>query len=160
MNDPRKLKRLLGDVLEEGNAPGFREQLLTETLRLARRRRRFRHAGRAGMGIATLALMTLLAWRGLHRVPVSGPLEERKPYMLVSTESLPASAVVETRPLSQAQEVASFATRNVVSTSNALAVRPKEVSDDELLALCSPRPAVLVRQGPQSAELVFLDNTP
>lgn len=160
MSDPSNLKRLLTDVLDEDAVAGFREQSLAQTLRLARRRRHFRQATRAGATIATVALVTLITWRGFHGPSVPGRLEQTKPYVLVHTEPLPPNAIVESRCLPDTQEVTSIATHSVVTTAKALVSRPKEVGDDELLALCSPRPAVLVRQGPHSAELVFVDNVP
>lgn len=158
MSDPSKLKQLLSDVLDENS--GFRDQSLAATLRLARRRRQVRQATRSGASIAAIALVTLLAWHGFHRTSVPEPVEQPRAYALVVTQPLPPNSIVESRPLAEAEEVNSVATYGIVTTANALVNHPKEVGDDELLALCSPRPAVLIRQGPHSAELVFVDNTP
>ena len=106
MNDPRHNERLLADVLGEGISADFREGLLNETLRLARRRRRFRQARRAASALAVLVGLGLLVW---HQFPSNlGPTGlPAKPYALVRTQPLPPAAWVATRPLSPANLVAS-----------------------------------------------------
>src|ERR1035441_8752915 len=99
MNDPRQNERLLTDVLSEGSSADFREGLLNQTLRLARRRRHFRQARRTASALAVLVGIGLLVWRHVPTVlsPASLPA---KPYMLVRTQPLPPAAWVATRPLS------------------------------------------------------------
>ena len=65
-NDPGHNDRLLADVLNEGVAADFREGLLNETLRLARRRRGFRQVRRAASALAVLVGVGLLVW---HQFP-------------------------------------------------------------------------------------------
>jgi hypothetical protein len=153
VNDPRQNERLLTDVLSEGSSVDFREGLLNQTLRLARRRRHFRQARRAASALAVLVGLGLLVWRHVPTVlsPASLPA---KPYMLVRTQPLPPAAWVATRPLSPANLLVSVRTGSIVITAKA-SVPVREINDDELLALV-PKPAALVRHGPHSAELVFV----
>ena len=154
MNDPGHNERLLADVLGEGVTVDFREGLLNETLRLARRRRRFRQVREAASVLAVLVGLGLLIWHQFPsgRAPVALPT---KPYVLVRTQPLPPAAWVKTQPLSPASIVASARTVNVIATAGA-GSPIREINDDELLALL-PRPAALVRLGPHSAELVFVN---
>jgi hypothetical protein len=144
---------LLTDVLSEGSSVDFREGLLNQTLRLARRRRHFRQARRAASALAVLVGLGLLVWRHVPTVlsPASLPA---KPYVLVRTQPLPRAAWVATRPLSPANLLVSTRLGNIVFTAKA-SVPIREINDDELLALV-PKPAALVRHGPHSAELVFV----
>lgn len=154
MNDPGHNNRLLADVLGERISADFREGLLNETLRLVRRRQRFRQVRAAASALAVLAALGLLIW---HQQPSSRvhPREPAKPYRLVRTQPLPRKAWVETRPFPSAGLVASVPTQLVVQTAKAGA-SVREINDEELLALVR-KPAALVRYGPQSAELVFVN---
>jgi hypothetical protein len=145
---------LLTDVLSEGTAEEFREGLLRETLRLARRRRHFRQARRAASALAVLVGIGLLVWRHVPTVlsPASLPA---KPYTLVRTQPLTPAAWEATRPLSPANLLVSVRTGSIVVTAKA-SVPVREINDDELLALV-PKPAALVRHGPHSAELLFVN---
>jgi hypothetical protein len=156
VNNPGHNERLLADVLGEGLSPDFREGLLNETLRLARHRRRFRQVRRAASAMAVLAALGLLVWHQFPsgRAPAGFPT---KPYTVVRTQPLPPAAWVRTQPLAPASLVASVKTGNVVSTAAAGSLI-HEVNDDELLALV-PKPAALVRHGPGSAELVFVNQS-
>ena len=64
--------------------------------------------------------------------------------------------IVTTQPVRPGQLVASFAGANIVRTT-LTSGRYREIGDDELLALASPRPAALVRHGPHEAELILID---
>lgn len=154
MNDRRQNERFLNDVLSEGISADFREGLLNQTLRLARRLRRFRQARRAATALAVVVGLGLVVWQRLpsNLRPTGIPA---KPYTVVRTQPLPASAWVATMPLSPAHLVVSASTVNMVVTAKA-GVPVREISDDELLAL-APRHAALVRFGPHSAELVLVD---
>ncbi len=144
---------MLTDVLGEGLSADFRTGLLDETLRLARRRRRFRQVRGTASALAALAALALLVW---HQMPAGRPPTALppKPYTLIRTQPLPASAWVVTRPFPAASLVVSVPTQSVVLTAKA-GLRPREISDEELLALL-PKPAALVRCGPHCAELVFV----
>jgi hypothetical protein len=154
VNDPGHNDRLLADVLGEGVAADFRESLLDETLRLARRRRRVRQVRGAASVLAVLAALGLVLWH--LALPRRGPAgAPARPYLLVRTQPMPRAAWVETKPFPAAALVASVATRSIVLTADA--VSPvHEINDDELLAL-TRKPAALVRHGPHLAELVFVN---
>jgi hypothetical protein len=157
MTDSRDNEPLLTDVLGEGVAGDFRERLLGETLRLARRRRRFRHARRAGSFLVLAIGVCLLAWQ--ISVPPSKPARSNlhaKPYEIVITRPLASTAWIETRPMARVRLVASAPIGKVITTA-AAGRRVPEISDDDLLALAAPKAAVLVRLGPHLAELVFAD---
>ena len=155
MNDSSQRHRLLTDVLGEGISADFREDLLNQTLRLARRRRHFRQARRAASALAVLVGLGLLFWRHVPTVLSPASLSA-KPYVLVRTQPLPPAAWVATRPLSPANLLVSVRTSSIVITAKA-SVPVREINDDELLALV-PKPAALVRHGPHSAELVFVSS--
>jgi hypothetical protein len=148
-------RRLLADVLAEAEPTGFRGALLGETLRLAGSRRRARRLRRATAALAVLGLFGTLAWRFLllgHGVftPTATSCA------MVQTEPLPPGAIVRTQPFAADRIVVSVATVDVVRTTpNSGKLR--NLNDDELLALVAPRPAALVRVGPQSAKLIFLN---
>lgn len=154
MNDPAHNERLLADVLGEGVSADLRESLLSETIRLARRRRRFRQVRGATSVLAVLAGLGLLIWHQVpsDRAPAALPV---KPYTLVRSQPLPPAAWVRTGPLSPASIVASTSTVNIIATAGASSPI-REINDDELLALL-PKPAALVRFGPHSAELGFVN---
>jgi hypothetical protein len=153
VNDREQNGSLLTDVLGEGIATDVRDGLLHETLRLARRRRRFRQGRRAASALAVLIGLGLLAGRYLSQGPGSASLPIR-PYTLVRTQPLPLADWIVTKPLSPAQLVVSASLDNIVVTAKA-GMPVRELSDDELLAL-APKPAALVRFGPHSAELVLV----
>ena len=154
MNDRAKKERLLNEILAEETPAGFREVLLEDTLRLARRRRHFRQTRRAVSALAVVAGLALVVWRSL--MPTGIPPEPSRPYVLVRTQPLPPQAVVDTQPLSPANLVSSSATAGVVTTA-AAGYRSLEIDDDELLELAAPNPVVLIRHGPHEAELVFVN---
>ena len=155
MSEFRQNECLLGDVLSEGTAAGFREGLLNQTLRLARRRRCFRQARRATSVLALLAGVGMLV---CYRFP-SKPAPEAPstwPCAMIHTQPLPPAAWVVTRPLAPENLVISASvSRILVATKGGERVR--EINDDELLALVT-KPAALVRRGPHSAELVFVSS--
>jgi hypothetical protein len=152
--DPRNNERLLSDVLGEGAGDGFREALLRETLRQAGRRRRMRQGRRIGLALAAVMGLGVLAWWFFPAGGRSARLG--RPYRIVRTAPLSPGAWVETKPLGAGRQVATAGTAVAVVTSQKSGL-VRQLSDEDLLALALPRPAVLVRRGPHSAELVFTD---
>jgi len=153
MNNSPDNERLLTDVLAEESEPGFREVLLGQTLHLVRRQRRFRKIRRAASAVAVIAGLLLLAWRFFPSAS-HGPLAPAAPYKLVQTQPLPASAIVATTPFPSSNLVTSLSSVEIIVTS-AAAHNFRELDDDQLLDLVTPTPALLVRHGPHTAELVF-----
>jgi hypothetical protein len=157
MNHEPDNEQLLADVLAEAAPADFRAALLGETLRLACRCRRWRQTRRATALLVALGLLAVLVWQNFPPPPLA-PMPEAKAkvkgYELICTKPLSAGAMVVTRPLSADQLVASVATAEIVQTSNGIF---RVINDDELLALVASRPAALVRLGPHSEQLVFVN---
>jgi len=147
-------QRLLADVLAEAEPTGFRAALLGETLRLAARRRQSRRLQRATAALAILCLVGTLVWRFL--LPGQGILAPKSAScVIVRTELLPPAAIVRTQPFAADRIVVSIASVDVIHTT-LISGRFRKIDDDELLALVA-RPAALVRVGPNSAKLIFLN---
>jgi hypothetical protein len=156
MNRRTDSEKLLADVLSETVPADFRDAMFGETLRLVRRRRRWRQTRQVAGVFAIAGLLTILVRQNWSEQSVIlQPLAEtavKTNYKLVHTEPLPGDAVVTTRPFSDSQLIASGATVvEVVTTGGGF----RQINDDELLALVSGRAAVLIRTGPHSEELVF-----
>jgi hypothetical protein len=148
-------ERLLADVMADESDTAFHEALLGKTLRLARRRRRFRQTRRAGMAFAVLIGLAVLVWQ-CFPPPVVSPASNRGKYAIIRTVPLPATSIVTTRSLPADRLIASVTTANTIETlPDARLFR--EISDDELLAMIAPKVAALVRLGPHKAELVVLE---
>src|ERR1041385_3335593 len=153
MNEPDR-EDLLADVLADTAPADFRDALLGETLHHVRRRRRWRQTRRAATGVAAIALLAVLISRivSLHPPKVT---EGSHSYELVRTQPLSAKAIVGTKPLASEQLIESGANVAIIETEASGRIRL--IDDNQLLALVAPRPAALVRFGPASAELIFVD---
>jgi len=149
---PDRNKPLLSDVLAEDTDADFREALLDHTLHIVRRKRRFGKARQAAYASLMIAGLALISFHFLVSKP---PLSKRfeSPYLLVTTQPLPANAVLSTTRGHSIGFISSSPTIELVTTSEGPPVL-RQLDDDELLALL-PSPALLVRRGPHLAELVF-----
>jgi hypothetical protein len=151
-------EQLLADVLSEATPVDFRGVMLGETLRLVRRRRRWRQTRRATALLVVLAACGVLIWqKNLPQRPVTSAAAlpanaVEKNYKLVETQPLPANAIVTTQPMASGQFIASTASVEIVQTRGG---DYRVINDDELLALVASHPAILIRTGPHSEELVF-----
>ena len=156
MNDRIDTERLLSEILAEEAPAGFREALLNDTLRLARRRRYVRHAhgGLAGLALMLALLLITLRWL----TPAPARLEPSTPKLVIRTQPMLPQDFVETHSLPSTSLIVSIATANVLTTVGE-GYRTPEMGDEELLALTAPNPVVLVRYRPHEAELVFADAT-
>ncbi|HUA38387.1 MAG TPA: hypothetical protein VMA35_08365 [Candidatus Sulfopaludibacter sp.] len=151
---------LLDDVLKEAAPADFRDTMLRETLRLVHRGRRWQRMRRAAALLAVLALCGIFVWREnpLQKpvapapAPAAGPVG--KSYTLVETQPLPTTDIVATRPMTSGQFIVSTADAEIVQTRGG---NYRVINDDELLALVASHPAMLIRTGPHSEELVFAD---
>jgi hypothetical protein len=156
MNERTDNQDLLAEVLAEASPADFREAMLAETLRLARRRRQFRRVRPAAGVLVLMGLLTVLAVQHFSKPPVaSSPLAKqivRQSYELVHTQPLPASALVSTRSFPTAGFTASVPNFTEIATVGG---GFRLINDDQLLALLADKPAVLIRTGPHSEELVF-----
>ena len=147
-------ERLLDDVLG-GDNPGLRDALFAQTLRVARRRHRLHQLGRAATGLGLILGVLALFWRVLP--PHGDSLAVHKSYAIIRSRPLPAVALVTTQPLNPNNFTEPLATVAIIETQPGSGGF-RELNDTELLAL-APGPAALVRQGPHSAELVFVNAT-
>ena len=152
-NDP-----LLADVLAEAAPADFRDAMLGETLRQVRRRRRWRQTRRAAALLVALGLCGIFIWqknlppRPMASAPALAVKTVAKNYQLIQTRPFPVSAIMATQPLAAGQFIASAGTVARIRTSGG---NYRVINDDELLALVASHPAVLIRTGPRSEELVF-----
>lgn len=152
MNRPSDNERLFADALADTAPAGFREALMGETLRRARRQRQFRRARRIGAALAMVALLSIVFWPRTAPRRNSTAEPPAPSYRLINTTPLPASAIIVTQPLVNQIAVSTEAVSIITTAQSHDGLR--EINDDELLAL-APAPALLVRLGPHSAELVL-----
>jgi len=155
MNNPSDNERLFADALADASPVDFRERLLGDTLRLARRRRHVRQARQAAIAVGIVAALTMWLWPRTNS-PKQNPAPVITSYRLIETQPLPASAIVTTQPFASSI-VASTPPTSVITTAEARDGL-RVLTDDELLSL-APAPAVLVRLGPHSAELILADQS-
>ena len=160
MNDRSDHKKLLDDVLAESSPPDFRAALLGETLRLARSRRRRRQARRSAGVLAALLFAVWFAWqnRPMQRtvaVRPAAPTWAAKSYTLVETQPFSAKAILTTKDFVGAKLIASTTRVEAITTRGG---GFRFINDAQLLALAGPRPAMLIRTGPNAEELVFADS--
>lgn len=144
MNKPTK--PLIDDLLEEVVPPEFQAALLDKTLQAARQRKRSRHLRQAlcvtaFVGICTFALLEL-------RTPKS-----------VSNQNRRSASPVDLPPPSRVHivgtEMDSASALTIVETTES--ARPREINDEQLLAVLSDAPVALARQGAHEAELMLLN---
>jgi hypothetical protein len=145
---------LLDDVLSETAPADFEHALLDGTLRAVRRRRRIRQGSRGLAAVGVFAAIAVAVWNALLPAPSVNLVP---PTMhIVSSQPLPASMVVATKPDGAVVVTASPTTFVVVETG-AIKDPFQEINDEQLLALAGGRPVALVRQGSHQAELLFLN---
>jgi len=156
MNNRADQDDLLTEVLAETSPADFRAAMLAETLRRARRRRQFRRARQAAGVLAMAGLFAILAAQQFSKPAIiSTPLTKQvaKPsYNLVRTRPMPVGALISTRSFPATGLAASVPEIIQVATTGG---GYRLINDDELLALLADKPAVLIRTGPHSEELVF-----
>src|SRR6266498_1619402 len=145
---------LLNDVLAEDARAELEHSLLDGTLRAVRRRRRMRQCSRGLATVAVFAAIALAVWNAL--LPTT-PVDLVRPTLhIVSSQPMPASMLVATRPDSVAVVTSSPRTFVMVETGS-IKDPFTEITDEQLLTLVGWRPAALVRQGQHQAELLFLN---
>jgi hypothetical protein len=153
----RKPDQLLNDVFGENSPVTWRGAMLGETLRLVRRRRRVRQIRHVAEVLVVGGLLAVLL-RQTFVNPPAIPLIAKKiaplNYEIVHTRPAPENIVVNTGSLPGVQAVTSASTIRETSTTHG-GLRP--INDGELLALTATHPVVLIRTGPTSEELVFIN---
>jgi hypothetical protein len=157
MKPPSNRSPLLADVLAEAESPDdFRASLLGTTLTLVRRRRRRRQIGGVTIAGAAAVLFAALLWPRVDAHQTAVVKTRRGNTPIVATLPLPRAAIVVTVALTPEQAIATYASVTTIETLPG--VTPLRLIDDrELLALAAPYPVALVRVGPQSEELLFLN---
>ena len=157
MNNHQENEALLREVLGESSFASRREALLENTLSQVRRRRRLRQLrrGACALGLALVAVVLLLNLR--RHSSVETRLAPPKPYLLVETQPLSPSVLVDSKSVSPVSFVPTVPTSEIVTTA-AGRIHPEVVNDEALLAMAAPNPAVLVRRGNGQAELVFVNS--
>lgn len=147
---------LLNDVLAEAAPADLRDAMLAETLRFVRRRRQIRRVRPAAGVLALTSLLVILITQRSAKPPlVSTPPTkqvEQQSYTLIRTQPFAASALVSTKGFSATGLAASVPKVVEVAT---ISGGFRLINDDELLSLLADKPAVLIRTGPHSEELVF-----
>ena len=155
MSERKDIDNLLTDVLAEPGDSDTRERLLAHTLGAVRRRRVLRRV-RFGSVLFLIAAICVVTWRALMP-PMPALVNTAQPYILVYTQPLPASAYVQTQPLSPDSVLLSAPSNAILSfATSARGHSYSEIDDATLLSLAAPEKAILVRLAPHSAELVFV----
>jgi len=148
-------EQLLDDLLEDAAPPEFRAALMDKTLRSARRRQRARYFNMALIATVVAGIFLFSFWKMREPAILSDRIRQSDPMVVGSKPLLPGQIVIT--HLDPVEEfVSSISTVAEVQTSGSSGPY-KEINDQQLLALLSDRPAVLVRHGPHQAELIFLD---
>jgi hypothetical protein len=152
---------LFRDVLNEGSAAEFEEAVFQKALGTARRARRIRVGSRCAVAMLVAAIAVL---QFLPRRPVemaNAPQESKEVplgHMVLNTQ--PFTGTIRSERIGPG--------RLLVTGSSVVPLRTGEtdggdvrlINDEELLALFAGKPVALVHRGPNSAELVFLEEEP
>jgi hypothetical protein len=147
---------LLKDLFAEDASPEFRRASFQATLRAARARRR---RGQAVRALAVAALVASVVTPRLRpRRSTGGAKTEASTLRIVLSKPSSATSMVETRA-GDAQLVATSAGFCRTIETREARSSPRQISDDQLLALFAERPVALVRVEPPAARLVFLDDS-
>ena len=156
MNNRIDQDTLLAEIFAEEPPADFRAAMLTQTLRLARRRRHFRQF-RRGLGVfVVMSLLAVFVAQQFSKLPVISRPQAKKitnpNYELVLTQPLPTSQLIATYSFSMPGPYESVPKAFEIATVSG---GFRLINDNELLALLADKPAVLIRTGPHSEELVF-----
>lgn len=156
MNNRSEQQRLLAEVLGESAPMDFRAALLGETLIVARRRRQWRRIRQTAGTLVVLLLGGILLWRPatdtITKFPPVVKIAGPDSFHLVETLPLPAGAVVVSKDFAGVKTI--FSTPGVVEFTS-IGGGYRLLNDAQLLVLLDGHPAVLIRTGPDSEELVF-----
>jgi hypothetical protein len=140
----RPTKQLLDDLLQDAVAPEFRDRLMDETLRHARRRKYLRRAN-AIIGVtAVMGILAFTFWKNLGTALVSNqihhpdlnavPLQQSDLVQIVNTSHDFAPTVVQTGMLGPSC---------------------KEIDDGQFLSFLPDKQLALIRIGPHQTQVVF-----
>src|SRR6266705_1682288 len=121
---------LLNDVLAETAPADFERELLDGTLRAVRRRRHMRQCGRGLAAVGVCAVIALAIWNAL--LPTTPVKSVRPALHIVSSQPLPASMVVASKPGSVVVVTSSPTTFVMVETGS-IKDPFTEITDEQLL---------------------------
>jgi hypothetical protein len=152
MKDNSSQDELLEDVFPEGS--NLRETLLARSIRVSRRRHALRQT--RFIGIAALLALLVLYFRPPHLPQARTGSKAGVPTgcVFVHTEPFPASAIATTR---SGMLDAALEREQPVEIVETVPGNYHLIGDAELLSLVCPHPCALVRVGPNSEELIFLN---
>jgi len=145
---------LLDDVLREAEPSGYREALLNLTLRRVRQRRRLRR-GRLLIGAFAMIGVLVLILSRIDSDRVRVLRTSGRNCEMVTTRPLSPAAIVSTEIFDRARWVVTTSSVPTVHT-NLDGNNIRLLSDHELLVVAgATHPAVLIRLGPHTQELIF-----
>lgn len=153
MNRANDYRSLLNDVFPDANAPDFQEQLLTETLHLARRRRKIRTLANMSASLGVTVLVAVAIWATVHW---NSRTQDFCP--VITTRPLPSDMLVHTKPFANKPGIVIASKVPQVFTQKT-GVLFRNINDKELLALAAPNTAALIRDGGGSAQLILIAPT-
>lgn len=149
---------LLNDVSDEIATAEFRASVLDKTLRAASRRKRIRRTNQIIGSLAVMLAMAVFVWKINKPLPVANQLAKPRKTTLTIVRSHPLNPaqIVVTQPGSVAI-ITSFESGFATVETRASERNYTEIDDKELLALLGNKPVALIHQGPNQAELIFLN---
>lgn len=145
---------LIDDLLADVISPEFRAAMLGKTLQSARQRKRLRRFNLALGATALVGLFALAFWE--MRVPTIAPNQIHRSVLSAANLHKPSPVqIISTKRDSVENVVSSDPAPALTVVQTTESARPREINDQQLLALLSDKPVALVRQGAHKAELIF-----
>ena len=154
MKNQEPSEQLLSDIFSDAISPAFRSALLSETLRLARRKRRARSVVKGVTATVAIGIMAILGGRFRTLTPGLA-VPSTANFHLVETQPLARSYIVTTRPFAANCVIETVAFSGQVQTEKTHLLF-RLIDDRELLALAGAGRAALIRVGPEAQELIFV----
>jgi hypothetical protein len=150
----RPTDELLDDLLGDSAMPEFRARLLDKTLQSARRRKRARRFNLA-LGACAVSGMVVLTVFELREPRNMANQIRQSPSSLVISQEPDRVQMVSSKADSIESTVSSDSASTLTVVQTSVSARPREIDDQQLLALFSDRPVALIHQGAHQAELIF-----
>ena len=148
--------RLLGDIFADALSPDFRANLLASTLQTVQRKRRMRKTVRVAAAVMGIVCLIGLSTWSLRRSDSTLVSLETAPVTVVRTQPLPRSSIVTTQGFATEAIIQTVAFTQLVHTEKEHSPF-RIIGDRELLALVGEGRAALVRVGPETEELIFVN---
>lgn len=153
----RPARQLLDDMLGDSASPEFRAALMDKTLRSARQRKRVRRLNLV-LGVTALAgvfVLTILELRA--PTSVRNPLPQSDS-LVANSQKLSSVPMVSTRQAAVENTISSDSSPVLTIVQTTEAARPREINDQQLLALLADKPAAPVYRGTHKAELILFNS--